>query len=187
MPTIAPMESFFGRQNLIGIAIDAFLGTCRLLHKRAGFQPEVRVFPVIDGLMEKLRMMDAGRERIRLDGLIRPSPSPVVVDEIRDPVEGLSVEDARKLLRLAQLESVKMKLGGIKESWMTYEKFVDICSEDCGKEGLGVAKILDQSGAVIVLGDMVFLHPQQEKMGCGNQLRSLCLHTDTNLGHLEFS
>ncbi|CAM8921856.1 unnamed protein product [Rhodiola kirilowii] len=133
----------------------------RLLHKRAGFQPEVRAFPVVDGLMEKLRMMDAGRERIRLDGLIRPSPSPVVVDEIRDPVEGLSVEDARKLLRLAQLESVKMKLGGIKESWITNEKFVDICSEDCGKEGLGIAKILDQSGAVIVLGDMVFLHPQQ--------------------------
>ncbi|KAL9665833.1 hypothetical protein QQ045_000154 [Rhodiola kirilowii] len=69
----------------------------RLLHKRAGFQPEVRVFPVVDGLMEKLRMMDAGRERIRLDGLIRPSLSPVVVDEIRDPKEGLSVEDARKL------------------------------------------------------------------------------------------
>ncbi|KAL9682809.1 hypothetical protein QQ045_014618 [Rhodiola kirilowii] len=34
-------------------------------------------------------------------------------------------------------------------------------SEDCGKEGLGVVKILDQSGAVIVLGDMVFIHFQQ--------------------------
>uniref|UniRef100_A0A7N0UC56 Calcium uniporter protein C-terminal domain-containing protein n=1 Tax=Kalanchoe fedtschenkoi TaxID=63787 RepID=A0A7N0UC56_KALFE len=132
----------------------------RLLHKRAGQQPEVRAFPVVDGLMEKLRMMDAGRERIRLDGLIRP---PHVEMEMKrsDPVEGLTVEDARKLLRLAQLEAVKMKLEGMKESWISYDRLVEICSEDCGKEGLGVAKILDQSGAVIVLGDMVFLHPQQ--------------------------
>ncbi|KAL9666049.1 hypothetical protein QQ045_000371 [Rhodiola kirilowii] len=72
-----------------------------------------------------------------------------------------------------------MKLGWIRESWITYEKFVDICSEDCGKEGLGVVKILDQSGAVIVLGDMVFLHPQQEKMGCGNQLIGHCAFIQT--------
>uniref|UniRef100_A0A7N0T800 Calcium uniporter protein C-terminal domain-containing protein n=1 Tax=Kalanchoe fedtschenkoi TaxID=63787 RepID=A0A7N0T800_KALFE len=131
----------------------------RWLHKRAGYQPEARAFPVVDGLMQKLRMVDAGRERIRLDGLMRPHA--VEMERRSDPVEGLSVEDARKLLRLAQLEAVKMKLEGIGDSWISYDRFVKICSEDCGKEGLGIAEILDQSGAVIVLGDMVFLDPQQ--------------------------
>ncbi|KAK9285446.1 hypothetical protein L1049_024639 [Liquidambar formosana] len=106
--------------------------------------------------MEKLRGMDIVRDRVRLDGLTPPVSK-------SDPKAGFSVEDARKLLKLAQLEAVKSKLRQIPKSWISHSEFVRICGEGCSDpdEGLGFAKMLDQSGTVIVLGNVVFLHPEQ--------------------------
>ena len=118
--------------------------------------PEAMSTPVGEKLTEKLRGMDIARERIRLDGLRPPEMK-------SEPVEELSVEDARKLLRLAQLERVKSRLRDVPKSWLPYSEYVDICVEGCSdpSQGLRFARMLDDSGTVIVLGDIVFLHPEQ--------------------------
>ncbi|XP_034682291.1 calcium uniporter protein 2, mitochondrial [Vitis riparia] len=133
----------------------------RLLQRRAIFQaamraPEALSLPVGEKLIEKLRGMDIARERLRLEGLRPPEMK-------SEAVEGLSAEDARKLLRLAQLERVKSMLREVRKSWIPYSEYVEICVEGCSDPGQGprFAKMLDESGTVIVLGNIVLLRPEQ--------------------------
>lgn len=136
----------------------------RFLHKKAMFNPamspELRSLPVGDKLMEKLRGMDIIKDRIKLDGL-NPPATPKRSEPL--PEERFSVEDARKLLKLAQLEMVKSKLRQIEKSWITKAEFVQICGEACSDadQGIWFAKTLDDSGIVIVLGNVVYLRPEQ--------------------------
>ncbi|KAK9136400.1 hypothetical protein Syun_015730 [Stephania yunnanensis] len=116
----------------------------RFLHRKE--------MPIGDKLMEKLKGMNLGRDRLRLDGLVDPSTKKV------------SVEDARKLLRFSHMEMLKSKLKQIRKSCISYYEFIEICKEGSSlnpQQGLEFAKILDESGTVIVLGNVVFLHPQQ--------------------------
>ncbi|CAN0864412.1 Calcium uniporter protein 2, mitochondrial [Linum grandiflorum] len=102
---------------------------------------------------EKLREFGVGRDRIRLEGLRPPL--------IENPV---TVDDARKLLRLARLETVKSRLNdSAGRDWMLLSEFVRICGEVCSdpEEGSRIARTLDESGTVLVLGDAVFLKPKQ--------------------------
>lgn len=127
----------------------------RFLHKRAAFQPEVRSpHPTGDGLLQKLREMDITRNRIRLEGL-----SPPVKEE-----SAVEVQDVRKLLRAAQLEAVKSKLRKIPQNCVSYSEFIQMCGENCSdqEQAKQIAKILDDSATVIILGDVVFLKPEQE-------------------------
>lgn len=136
----------------------------RLFHKRAMFQPsispEVRSFPTGDNLIEKLRSFDIAKDRIRLDGLIAPE-----IKYSPEKKADLTVADAKKLLRAAQMEMVKSKLRNVESNWIGYSEFVRICGDGCSnpEEGIRVAKNLDESGSVIVLGDVVFLKPEQEE------------------------
>lgn len=125
----------------------------RFLHKGTAFQPELRSPPIGDNLLEKLKSMGIARDRIRLDGL---SPPPAERPEV-------TVDHARKLLRVAQLEAVKTRLREIQQSWISYTDFIRVCSEGCSDpdQGLGLAKMLDESGTVIVLGNNVLLRPEQ--------------------------
>ncbi|CAL5197625.1 unnamed protein product [Lathyrus oleraceus] len=126
----------------------------RFLHKRAGFLPEVRSpRPTGDSLIQKLREMDIARNRIRLDGLSPPEKEETAVE----------VQDVRKLLRAAQLEAVKSKLRKIQQNCVTYSEFIQMCGENCSdqEQAKQIAKILDDSATVIILGDVVFLKPEQ--------------------------
>lgn len=126
----------------------------RFLHKRAGFLPEVRSpRPTGDSLIQKLREMDIARNRIRLDGLSPPEKEESAVE----------VQDVRKLLRAAQLEAVKSKLRKIQQNCVTYSEFIQMCGENCSdqEQAKQIAKILDDSATVIILGDVVFLKPEQ--------------------------
>ncbi|CAH8381559.1 unnamed protein product [Eruca vesicaria subsp. sativa] len=79
-------------------------------------------------------------------------------------VKGLSVSETKKLLRMYQMEKVKARLREIPKSSVSYWEFVQICCEACGnndEQGSQLAKSLDHSGCVCVLGDIVFLHPHQ--------------------------
>lgn len=94
--------------------------------------------------------MDIGRDRIRLDGL--------------NPPEGrLTAEDARKLMKVAQMEVVKEKIRKIGKSCVSYDEFVKICVEGAWSEdqGFQIAKMLDEYGNVLVVGKFVFLRPDQ--------------------------
>ncbi|XP_019185826.1 PREDICTED: calcium uniporter protein 2, mitochondrial [Ipomoea nil] len=116
-------------------------------------------FPAGEKLLEKLRGRDVSRDRIRLEGLI---PPPVKRPET-EPECNMTAVQARKLLRLSQLERVKMTLRGIEKNHISYSEFIGICGDGCSDsdQGREFAKTLDDSGAVIVLGNVVFLKPQQ--------------------------
>ncbi|KAJ9177157.1 hypothetical protein P3X46_012402 [Hevea brasiliensis] len=156
----------------------------RLFHKRAIFQtpssPEIRSMQIGETLVEKLRSFDIAKNRIRLDGLIPPAIKYLDGSRPqREPEkEVLTVEDARKLLRAAQLEMVKSRLREMENSWITYPEFVRICGEGYSdpEQGIRVAKTLDESGTVIVLGSAVFLKPEQENETL--LLRKISFHSD---------
>ena len=130
----------------------------RFLHKGAAFQPELQSPPIGENLLEKLKSMGIARDRIRLDGL---SPPPANIPAAERPE--VTVDHARKLLKVAQLEEVKTRLREIQQSWISYADFVRVCNEGCSDpdQGLGLAKMLDESGTVIVLGNNVLLRPEQ--------------------------
>lgn len=111
--------------------------------------------PVGESLIEKLREIDGSKGRIRLDGIAPPT-------ETETP--SLTVEETKKLLRAAQIEIVKTKLRETGKSWMAYEEFVSVCGEASSDldHGARIAKMLDDSANVIVLGDSVCIRPDQE-------------------------
>lgn len=109
--------------------------------------------------MGKLKSMDITRDRLRLDGLSPPAASEDAVGS-----QGITVDDARKFLRLSKLETVRSKLREIPKKWISHEEFVRVCvdASSTRDEGLGFAKLLDESGTVIVMGTSVFLRPHEE-------------------------
>ena len=133
----------------------------RFFHRRAlnhspAKLPEFLTLPVGEKLREKLRGTDITVNRLRLDSLSPPAPGP-------DASGGLSINDAKKILRLSQVEKVKSKLRSIHENSISYSDFFRICVEACENvnQGAEFAKMLDDSGNVIVLGNVVFLRPEQ--------------------------
>ena len=114
--------------------------------------------PVGDKLKEKLRGLNGTGERLRLDGLSPPVPPPM-----SDSLDGISVEDARKLLKVSQMEKMKWTLRQIPKNSIPYSEFIQICVEVCSNkdQGAEISKTLDESGSVIVLGNIVFLRPEQ--------------------------
>ncbi|XP_049384471.1 calcium uniporter protein 2, mitochondrial-like [Solanum stenotomum] len=142
----------------------------RSLHRSSLFQSlatssELRSFPIGEKLRQELRGMDIGRDRIRLDGLISPPQQksfPEMESELAEE-EKFTVADAKKVMRLAQLEVVKSRLRQMENDWISYPEFFQICNgaSSNSDQALEFAKMLDQSGIVIVLGNVVFLKPDK--------------------------
>ncbi|KAK4274757.1 hypothetical protein QN277_017939 [Acacia crassicarpa] len=80
-----------------------------------------------------------------------------------DTLYGISVKEAKKILSSSQLEKLKAKLREIPKTSISYSEYVRICVEGCQNEDQGTefAKKLDDSGNVIVLGNVVLLQPEQ--------------------------
>ncbi|KAJ6420014.1 hypothetical protein OIU84_030021 [Salix udensis] len=131
----------------------------RLFHRPASFSPDILKLPIGEGLIDRIRGFDIVKDRIRWDGL---SPPPMVMEEVAAE-EGLTAEDARKLLKVAQLEGLKLRLREMEKTWISYSEFVRVCSEGCSdlEYGVRVARNLDESGTVVVLGNLVLLKPEQ--------------------------
>ncbi|KAL6295753.1 hypothetical protein ACE6H2_003895 [Prunus campanulata] len=132
----------------------------RALNQSAPKLPEFLTIPVGEKLREKLRGINISSDRLRLAGL---SPPPPDLATPNDALYGISVSDAKKILRLSQVEKLKAMLREIPESSISYSEFVRICVEGCEDEEQGVefSKMLDEYGNVIVLGNVVFLRPEQ--------------------------
>ncbi|XP_009615261.1 calcium uniporter protein 4, mitochondrial-like [Nicotiana tomentosiformis] len=139
----------------------------RFLQKReinhAARLPEFLSIPMGDKLREKLRSMNVTGERIRFEGLAPPAPATETADFPAETMGRITVNDARKILRFSQLEKVRSRLREIPMNSISYSKFVEICSEVCSnrEQGLEFAKMLDESGSVIVFSDVVLLRPHQ--------------------------
>ncbi|KAK4368441.1 hypothetical protein RND71_012233 [Anisodus tanguticus] len=130
----------------------------RFLHQSLASSPEIRSLLTREKLRKKLRGMDnITRDRMRLNGLLHPRAPP------RPELDVGFVADARKILRLSQLELLKSRLRKIDKSWIFCSEFIQICDETCSNDdqGMEFAKKLDESGDVIVLGNIVFLKPEQ--------------------------
>lgn len=71
--------------------------------------------------------------------------------------------DAKKILRSAQLEKLRLRLREIPMNSISYSEYVNICGDACDnrEQGLEFAKMLDDAGNVIVVGNVVFLRPNQ--------------------------
>ncbi|KAK6115380.1 hypothetical protein DH2020_007649 [Rehmannia glutinosa] len=118
--------------------------------------PSFLTLPVGEKLREKLKSINvaAGDQRLRLDGLSPPAEE-----------KGFRVgaADAKRVLRFVQMENIREKLRNIPASTIPYGEFVRVCGDVCGNREMGLefAKALDECGNVIVLGGVVFLHPDQ--------------------------
>ncbi|KAI3862360.1 hypothetical protein MKX03_014378 [Papaver bracteatum] len=142
----------------------------KFLQKRTFYQSDVQPLPNGVKFMEKLKSMGIKRDRIRLDGLSPPmlppvekrnSPTRTTVATTLDGIV-ISVNDAKKLLKLSQLETLKSILRKIPRDSITYPEFLKMCVDSAGtNQGSELAKTLDESGSVIVLGNIVFLRPEQ--------------------------
>lgn len=136
----------------------------RYLHRQSAAQPpEFRFLPTGEKLLERIRDIGFGKDRVRLDGLI---PPPETEEEAPEVAEELSVMDAKKILKVSQLEMVKERLREVERETVSYTEFLEICSRDCSSfdQGLEFAKMLDQSGSVIVLQNNT-VHLKPEKVG----------------------
>ncbi|EOY14683.1 hypothetical protein QUC31_000164 [Theobroma cacao] len=137
----------------------------RFIHRRSPGQmapmySEFFSLPLGEKLGQRFRGIDITEDRLWLEGL---TPPPQMDAAAGESLATISVEDARKLLRVSQVEKLKAKLREIPKSSISYNEFVQVCLEGCGNQAqaLEFAKMLDESGNVIVLGDVVFLRPEQ--------------------------
>ncbi|CAD5319326.1 unnamed protein product [Arabidopsis thaliana] len=150
----------------------------RFMHNSAMIRPaEIMQMPVGESLIEKLREIDGSKDRIRLDGLAPPERETI-----------LTVADTKKLLRAAQIEIVKSKLRETGRSWMPYKEFVSVCGEASSDPDLGskIAKMLDDSANVIVLGDSVCIRPDQVTKSIEGLLPLPKIHHPNDPRRIEF-
>ncbi|KAL9265368.1 Calcium uniporter protein 4, mitochondrial-like protein [Drosera capensis] len=147
--------------------------------------PEFMTVPTGEKLRDRLRemMMSSSEEiRGRDDRMIR-------FDELDDPMAGrIGVEDVRRILRVSMMERLKEKLRGLGSDTVSYGEFVRICVDECGSEsqGLEFARLLDQSGNVIVFGDLVILRPEQVVKSIETLLaQSIVKPNDPRRAHLD--
>ncbi|RCV45809.1 hypothetical protein SEVIR_9G487200v4 [Setaria viridis] len=97
--------------------------------------------------------------RLRLDGLAPPVV--VTVARPRPEEAGVTVEQARKVARAAEMEVARARLRSNAQSVVSGSEFAALCADIAGgvEGGRRLARALDESGVVIVLGDAVFLRP----------------------------
>lgn len=81
--------------------------------------------------------------------------------------EGISYGEAKKLMRLVNVEALKMKLVGTEgnKEVIFYSELLEAC-ESMGvaksrDEAVAFAKILDEAGVVLLFRDKVYLHPDK--------------------------
>ncbi|OWM80819.1 calcium uniporter protein 4, mitochondrial-like [Punica granatum] len=137
-----------------------FLQRRMLNNQPAQRPPDLISIPVGEKLREKLRGISIPvGDRLWLRGL-----SPLATPVVGGPIGELSVDDARKVLKLSLLLKLTARLRELPESSISYGELVRICSEACGGDGdkaVELARALDKSANIIILGDSVFLKPEQ--------------------------
>uniref|UniRef100_A0A7N0TVE6 Calcium uniporter protein C-terminal domain-containing protein n=1 Tax=Kalanchoe fedtschenkoi TaxID=63787 RepID=A0A7N0TVE6_KALFE len=91
-------------------------------------------------------------------------------DEAEKPVGGgvgdnISVAEAKRLMRLVNVEALKLKLGMEGKEVIGYSELLAAC-ESLGvarstDEAVSFAKVLDEAGVVLLFRDKVYLHPDK--------------------------
>jgi calcium uniporter protein, mitochondrial len=104
--------------------------------------------------------------RLRLDGLVVPR------GEGEEEAGGVTVEQARKVARAAEMEAARERLRRHAQSVVSMSEFAALCADAAGgvEGGRRLARALDESAVVIVLGDAVFLRPDMVARAIGSVL-----------------
>lgn len=141
-------------------------GMRRFMQERPSFRPavppDVGFMPLADRIRDHLGV---SFPRINLDGLVPPAPAPAPATaqppRAETAVASLTVEEARKVLRATQMEAARARVRASREGTVPYAEFLRLCCDAAGADqGPSVARALDESGSVIVLGKTVFLRPE---------------------------
>jgi len=146
-------------QRFAASASPAAFGLRRFLQEQPAFRPAVppdRFMPLAD----RIRDLGVGVAfpRINLDGLVPPAAP--ARREADLPPASLTVEEARKVLRATQMEAARARIRASGAGAVPYAEFLRLCCDAAGPDaGPSVARALDESGSVIVLGKTVFLRP----------------------------
>ncbi|KAG4920444.1 hypothetical protein AAZX31_18G048700 [Glycine max] len=79
--------------------------------------------------------------------------------------DSISFSEAKKLMRLVNVESLKMKLGMEGKEVICYSELLEAC-ESMGiarspEEAAAFARVLDEAGVVLLFRDKVYLHPDK--------------------------
>lgn len=79
--------------------------------------------------------------------------------------ETISFSEAKKLMRLVNVESLKMKLGMDGKEVISYNELIEAC-ESMGvarnsEDAAAYAKVLDEAGVILLFRDKVYLHPDK--------------------------
>lgn len=79
--------------------------------------------------------------------------------------EAISFAEAKRLMRLVNVEALKMKLGAEGKEAISYCELLEAC-ESIGvarsqEEAAAFARILDEAGVVLLFRDKVYLHPDK--------------------------
>lgn len=134
-------------------------GLRRFMQEQPAFRPAVppdRFMPLAD----RIRDLGFGFPRINLDGLVPPAAPPAPAKAAAPAPASLTVEEARKVLRATQMEAARARLRASGAGAVSYAEYLRLCSDAVGADaGPSVARALDESGSVIVLGKTVFLRP----------------------------
>ncbi|KAF0912623.1 hypothetical protein E2562_015297 [Oryza meyeriana var. granulata] len=106
--------------------------------------------------------------RLRLDGLVPPT----AVTRPPEKETGVTVEEARKVARAAEMEVARARLRSNAQSVVSGSEFAALCVDIAGgaEGGRRLARALDDSGVVIVLGDAVFLRPDMVAKAIGSMI-----------------
>jgi len=149
------------------VAAPQAYGMRRFMQERPAFRPtmppDAGFMPLADRIRDHLGV---SFPRINLDGLVppaAPAPAPALTrEEAREEVVGsLTVAEARKVLRATQMEAARARVRASREGTVPYAEFLRLCCDAAGADaGPSVARALDESGSVIVLGKTVFLRPE---------------------------
>ncbi|GER47922.1 hypothetical protein STAS_25061 [Striga asiatica] len=173
-----PEKPRIHREPATAAAASGFLR--RFLQRRtvSGAFPSFLGLPTGEILRERLQPPP----RIRLDGLGPPAPE--AGDVLR-----VGAAEARRLLRLVRAEQVRERLRGIPASTVAYGEFERVCGEVCGGDRAAAAELartLDECGNVIVLGGVVFLHPDQVAKSIETLIsQSISMPNDPRIKELE--
>ncbi|CAN6290153.1 unnamed protein product [Urochloa humidicola] len=112
--------------------------------------------------------------RLRLDGLVPPPPFASTATTRPTPEEpGVTVEQARKVARAAEMEVARARFRSHAQSVVSGSEFAALCADIAGggvEGGRRLARTLDESGVVIVLGDAVFLRPDMVAKAIGSAI-----------------
>ncbi|GLU11939.1 hypothetical protein SLE2022_286570 [Rubroshorea leprosula] len=93
------------------------------------------------------------------------SSSNVVATGVSDCKETISLEEAKKLMRLVNVEELKRKLGMVGKEVIGYSELLEAC-QSIGiarsvEEAILFARVLDEAGVVLLFRDKVYLHPDK--------------------------